>query len=65
MASASLDPQELALLARHASLDLSEEHFEQLVSAYGHVRRMIDRLPLERPHNDEPAHIFDPRAFMP
>jgi hypothetical protein len=29
------------------------------------VRQMIDRLPLERPRDNEPAHTFDPRAFMP
>ncbi len=57
--------QEVALLARQAGLDLSPEYFQQLVSAYGHVRRMIDRLPLERPRGDEPAHAFDPTKFVP
>jgi hypothetical protein len=65
MADASPTPEEVAFLARHAGLDLPAEYFQQLVSAYGHVRRMIDRLPLERSRDDEPAHTFDPRDFMP
>jgi hypothetical protein len=65
MADASLTPQEVALLARHAGLNLPQEYLQQLVSAYAHVRQMIDRLPLERSRDDEPAHAFDPRDFMP
>ncbi len=65
MANDSPTPEEIALLARHAGLELPAEYFQQLVSAYGHVRRMIDRLPLDRPRDDEPAHSFDPRAFVP
>ena len=65
MADVSPTPEEVALLARHAGLELPAEHFQQLVSAYGHVRRMIDRLSVERGRDDEPAHTFDPRAFMP
>ena len=60
MADASPSSDDVALLARHGALDLPPEYFQQLVSAYGHVRRMIDRLPLERPRGDEPAHTFGP-----
>ena len=65
MADASPSPDEVASLARVAGLDLPAEYFQQLVSAYSHVRRMIDRLPLERPRGDEPAHAFDPTEFVP
>jgi hypothetical protein len=65
MADTCPSSDDVALLARQAGLDLPPEYFQQLVSAYGHVRRMIDRLPLERPLGDEPAHIFDPTEFVP
>jgi hypothetical protein len=64
MADDSPSSNDVALLARQADLDLPPEYLQQLVSAYGHVRRMIDRLPLERPRGDEPAHIFDPTEFV-
>ncbi len=65
MADASPTPEEVDLLARHASLKLAPKYLQELVSAYGHVLRMIDRLPPERSRDDEPAHTFDPRTFMP
>jgi hypothetical protein len=65
MTNASPTPEEVALLARHAGLDLPPEYFQQLVSAYSHVRPVIGRLPLACSRGDEPAHAFDPRAFMP
>ena len=37
--------EEIALLARQAGLDLPPEYLQELVDAYGHVRRMIDRIP--------------------
>ncbi|MEJ0015195.1 MAG: hypothetical protein WDN25_01275 [Acetobacteraceae bacterium] len=56
---------EIALLARQAGLDLKPEYFQELVDAYGNVRRMIDRIPTGRPRGDEPAHVFVPTKFLP
>lgn len=56
---------EIVLLARQAGLDLPPEYFQELISAYGNVRRMIDRIPTGRPRGDEPAHVFVPTKFMP
>ena len=56
---------EIVLLARQAGLDLPAEYLPDLIEAYGHVRRMIDRIPSGRPRGDEPAHIFAPEKFMP
>jgi hypothetical protein len=50
-------------LARQAGLDLPAEYLPDLIEAYGHVRRMIDRIPAGRARGDEPAHIFEPRKF--
>jgi hypothetical protein len=57
--------EEIALLARHAGLDLPPEYLQELVDAYGHVRRMVDRIPVIRSRGDEPAHVFMPTIFLP
>jgi hypothetical protein len=56
---------EIALLARQAGLDLPAEYLAELIEAYGHVRRMIDRIPTGRPRGHEPAHVFVPAKFIP
>ncbi len=56
---------EIVLLARQAGLDLPGEYWPELIEAYGHVRRMIDRIPAGRPRGDEPAHVFVPAKFIP
>ena len=58
-------PEEIVLLARQAGLNLPPQYLNELVEAYGHVRLMIARLPVGRPHGDEPGHIFDPAKFLP
>jgi hypothetical protein len=55
----------VAALAKQAGLDLAPAYFEQLVGAYGNVRRMIDAIPHNRPRSDEPAHVFVPERFLP
>ena len=55
---------EIVLLARQAGLNLPAEYLPELIEAYGHVRRMIDRLPTGRPRGDEPAHTFVPGKFQ-
>jgi hypothetical protein len=57
--------EEIALLARNAGLDLPPAYFDQLVAAYADVRRMVANLPHSRPRGDEPAHVFNPTAFLP
>ena len=57
--------EEIAMLARQAGLDLPTEYLQELVDAYGHVRRMVDRIPAVRPRGDEPAHVFVPSTFLP
>lgn len=56
---------EIVHLARQAGLALPAEYVPELIDAYGHVRRMIDRISTARPHGDEPAHIFLPSVFLP
>ncbi|GGF55176.1 hypothetical protein GCM10007301_13470 [Azorhizobium oxalatiphilum] len=57
--------EEIAVLARNAGLDLPPEIFEELVQAYGNIEPMLMRLRRSRDRADEPAHVFDPRKFMP
>jgi hypothetical protein len=57
--------EEIVLLARHAGLVLPPEYLAELIEAYGHVRRMVGRLPAGRPYGDEPAHVFVPLVFAP
>jgi hypothetical protein len=56
---------EIVQLARHAGLVLPAEYVPELIEAYGHVRRMISRVSVARPHGDEPAHVFVPSVFLP
>ena len=56
---------EILLLARNAGLDLPPPYQDQLVAAYADVQRMIGNVPRHRTHADEPAHVFDPTAFLP
>jgi hypothetical protein len=57
--------EDIAAMARIAGLDLSPEHFEELVEAYANLEPMLVRLRRGRDKADEPAHVFDPRKFMP
>lgn len=56
---------DILLLARLAGLALPEAYEGELVSAYGHVRRLVALLPELHGHSDEPAHVFVPLAFQP
>jgi hypothetical protein len=57
--------EEIAILARRAGLQLNEEHFKQLVEAYGHLEQMLGRIRRARSYADEPAHVFVPTKFAP
>ena len=63
--TATPSDDEIVLLARQAGLDLPAAYLQELVEAYGNVRRMIDRIPASRPRGDEPAHVFVPTKFLP
>ncbi len=56
---------EIAVLARIAGLDLSPEYLDELVDAYRIIEPMLRRLRRSRDRADEPAHVYDPRKFMP
>lgn len=56
---------EIVRLARQAGLVLPADYLPELIDAYGHVRRMIGRISMARPHGDEPAHVFVPSVFLP
>lgn len=57
--------EEIAVLAKNAGLDLPPDLFEELVQSYANVEAMLMRLRRGRDRADEPAHVFDPRKFMP
>lgn len=57
-------PETIAMLARQAGLNLPSHMQEELVGAYGNVRRLLATIPSVRPRGDEPAHVFVPRSFQ-
>ncbi|HUB44286.1 MAG TPA: hypothetical protein VMB73_04820 [Acetobacteraceae bacterium] len=59
------DREQILALAAQAGLTLPAAYEDELVAAYANVRRMIDRLPANRPRGDEPAHVFVPTKFLP
>lgn len=56
---------DILLMARLAGLRLPAAYEEELVEAYGHVRRLAALVPRPRSRGDEPAHAFDPARFAP
>jgi hypothetical protein len=65
MSSEPATRREIDVLARRAGLNLTDEHFEELVQAYGYVEQMLIRLRRARSYADEPAHVFVPTKFVP
>jgi hypothetical protein len=61
----AVNRDEILLLARNAGLDLPAAYADQLVAAYADVSRMVANLPRRQGHADEPAHVFNPTAFLP
>ena len=57
--------EEIAAMARMAGLDLPPQYFDELVAAYANLEPMLKRIRRGRDRADEPAHVFDPRKFMP
>jgi hypothetical protein len=52
--------EELRLLAAKAGLgSLPAAYQAELLSAYRHLEVMLARIAQDRPHGDEPAHVFN------
>ena len=56
---------DILAMARQIGLILPAAYAEELVSAYGHVHTMLERIPRTRARGDEPGHAFNPLAFRP
>lgn len=65
MSDSTPSREQILLLAAEARLNLPDAYTDELVAAYADVRRMIDRIPGNRPRSDEPAHVFVPTKFLP
>ncbi|TDF67161.1 hypothetical protein [Cupriavidus sp. L7L] len=65
MTHALLTRDEIAVLAKAAGLPLDPGCFDELVEAYQAIEPALARLRRDRPRADEPAHVYDPRNFMP
>ena len=65
MAGETVSREDIRTIARMAGLTLSEQQFEDLVAGYQLYEPVLARLPRDVPFSAEPAHIFDPRSFMP
>lgn len=65
MAKAPTSREEIRTVTRMAGLTLSDQQFDDLVAAYRIYEPILERLPRNLPFSAEPAHIFDPRNFMP
>lgn len=57
--------EEILSLAKLAGLHLPASYEDELVEAYGHIRRLVALLPQPRSYDEEPAHVFDPTRFNP
>ncbi len=65
MATNELSREDILTITRMAGLMLSEQQFEDLVAGYRLYEPVLARLPRDVPFAAEPAHVFDPRSFMP
>jgi hypothetical protein len=57
--------EDIRTITRLAGLNLSEQQFEDLVAGYRLYEPVLARLPRDLPYSVDPAHLFDPRSFMP
>lgn len=58
-------PEEIAVIAKVAGLELEPKYSNELVEAYRNIEPMLWRIRQGRNRSDEPAHTFDPRKFLP
>jgi hypothetical protein len=66
MASHPVSREDILTITKMAGLKLSDQQqFEDLVAGYRLYEPVLARLPRDLPFSAEPAHVFDPRSFMP
>ena len=65
MAGETVSREDILTITRMVGLKLTEQQFEDLVAGYRLYEPVLARLPRDVPFSAEPAHIFDPRSFMP
>ena len=65
MAQDTLSGEAIKATAEAAGLTLTDEQLADLVAAYRAYAPALARLPRNLPFSAEPAHVFDPRRFMP
>lgn len=56
----SISSEEFDFLARRAGLTLTPPQKAELITVYGHVRAMAERVRQPRGRDAEPAHVFVP-----
>jgi hypothetical protein len=57
--------EDIRTITRLAGFNLSDQQFEDLVAAYRLYEPVLARLRRDLPYSVDPAHLFDPRSFMP
>ena len=65
MAADPVSREDILTITKMAGLKLSDQQFEDLVAGYRLYEPVLARLPRDPPFSAEPAHVFDPRSFMP
>lgn len=65
MTPKSASREEIVTMARIAGLNLAQPYMDELIEAYRNIEPMLQRIRRDRARADEPAHVFDPRKFMP
>ena len=63
--SSPMSGEDIRTIIRLAGLDLTDQQFEDLVAAQRLYEPVLARLPRDLPFSVDPAHLFDPRSFMP
>lgn len=53
----------MAVLLTQANFVLAEPYLSELLEVYGYVQRISARVHGYYRFDEEPAHVFDPRAF--
>ncbi|SAI66742.1 Uncharacterised protein [Bordetella ansorpii] len=57
--------EHIHVLLKNARFCLPDAYVPEVIAAYGYVERLAARIHRGYPRGAEPAHVFDPRAFLP
>ncbi|SAH81912.1 Uncharacterised protein [Bordetella ansorpii] len=57
--------EHIRVLLKNARFCLPDAYVPEVIVAYGYVERLAARIHGGYPRGAEPAHVFDPRAFLP